>query len=197
MHAVATNPPQDIPDQQRVESMRGDEIAAKAVCEAIYLEFAPRLIPFAYGYVRSHAHAEEIVHDVFLAVWKRRQEWAPRTGIGTYLYTAVRNRALKVIRHDAVVARHATQTTSEADPVSSPVDVGDNSALTVALTTAIASLSENLREALTLRRNHEFSFREIGCTLGISEDAARVRVARAEQALRTALTPLLHANIEP
>jgi hypothetical protein len=48
--------------------------------------------------VRSAAIAEEIVLDVFLHIWKIRQELPGITHLTTYLFTCVRNRALNHLR---------------------------------------------------------------------------------------------------
>lgn len=54
-------------DTQLVERIRsGDERA----CESLYLTFYEPLWRSAFGYVRSSPIAEEIVQDVFMALWR-------------------------------------------------------------------------------------------------------------------------------
>lgn len=55
------------------------------------------LYQFAYGILKSRDDAEEVVSDVFISVWEKRDRLP---GIGSplmYLYTAVKNRALNSI----------------------------------------------------------------------------------------------------
>ena len=79
----------------------GDESA----CEALYRAYRTPLWRFAYSYVRSPEVAEELVQDVFLALWRNRAEAGTRGSIRTWLYAAIRNQALNHLRHERIVTR--------------------------------------------------------------------------------------------
>jgi RNA polymerase sigma-70 factor (ECF subfamily) len=97
-------------DRTLVECVRRGEESA---VEAIFAEYYDPLCRFAYGYVRSRAQAEEIVADVFLALWRQRALWQPTAGVARYLYGAVRNRALNEIRHARVSERWSEREAGE------------------------------------------------------------------------------------
>src|SRR5688572_24467295 len=71
----------------------------------LYLNTFNDLWSFARRYVESAAVAEEIVQDVFLKLWERRERWEVRGSVRSYLLGAVRNRALHFAEHSAVERR--------------------------------------------------------------------------------------------
>lgn len=177
----------DLQLQRRIQA--GDEEAF----DALYLRHARSLWGLAYSLVRSEADAEEIVHDVFLAIWNHRETWVISTGVLPYLFRATRNRAVNHLRHQRVVTQVETDASWHDNPpgmsdVPAPLDdvvVADDIEAVVRRT--IDALPERRRLVLVLRIEHHLSFSQIGEVMQISEKAAQVLFARA----RESLTPLL------
>ena len=80
------------------KSRTGD---AKAF-EQLFRLYCQPLIHFVCRYVRDTSTAENLVQEVFLAVWAHRSQLDPTRNIKTYLYTAVKNQVLKHLRHSDV-----------------------------------------------------------------------------------------------
>ena len=201
--AVARAAPQD--DAALVARVR---VGEEAACEALYLEHHERLWKFAYGYVRSRDVAEEIVQDVFLALWRGRREWEVRTSARTWLYAAVRNQALNHLRHERVVARLAAPADGKAgprDPCADadrprPIAMGgppadaqravEEQELDETVARAIAALPERRRVAMTLRWKHDLSAAEIARVLATTPESVRVLLTRARRDLAGLLARL-------
>ena len=49
---------------------------------------------------------DDIVQDAFVALWERRQAFASERSVKTFLYTAVRNSCLNLLRHQDVRQRY-------------------------------------------------------------------------------------------
>src|SRR5437868_11713254 len=81
----------------------GDEAAFDAIFRAWY---AP-LVRIAEGAVRERAIAEEVVQDVLLEVWRRREQLGAEESPRAYLIRAARNRALHHVRHVRVQQKSA------------------------------------------------------------------------------------------
>jgi RNA polymerase sigma-70 factor (ECF subfamily) len=64
---------------------------------------------FALGYVRNAAAADDLVQDVLCWVWEHRGTWAVDTSLKTYLFGAVRNRALNHGRRQRIMERWQCQ----------------------------------------------------------------------------------------
>ena len=72
----------------------GDVHALKILFEKYY---SP-LCHFAFKFVKSKDYAEEVVSDVFLNIWLKKEKIQIRTNLKTYLYTAVRNQSINHLR---------------------------------------------------------------------------------------------------
>ena len=176
----------------------GDESA----CEALYLAYRSPLWRFAYGYVRSREVAEELVQEVFLSLWRNRNDAALRTSIRAWLYAAVRNHALNHLRHERVVTRlserasrpharamhhtpdaNADESIAMGSPEPDAQLTVEAHELDAAVTRAVAGLPERRRLAMTLRWKHDLSPLEIARVLGTTPESVRVLLTRARQEL--------------
>ena len=190
---------------------RGDE----AAFELLYLAHHDELWRFAYTHVRSRDVAEELVQDVFLAVWGTRATWEVNTRVRAWLFASVRHLALNYLRHERVVTRttgaNARAARGGAFDGGSPASVGQTSgsamvdAMTMgtppmdqqlaleaeeidkAVVHAIAELPERRRIAMMLRWKHDMSSLEIARVLRTTPEAVRTLLSRA----RADLVPLL------
>lgn len=170
---------------------RGDETAF----ELLYLAHHDELWRFAFTYVRSRDVAEELVQDVFLAVWGTRATWEVNTRVRAWLYASVRHLALNYLRHERVVAR-TTGANAHAPPGAGPT-MDQQLALEAeeidrAVGHAIAELPERRRIAMTLRWKHEMSSLEIARVLGTTPEAVRTLLSRARADLVSLLELARH-----
>src|SRR5688500_15009815 len=62
--------------------------------EDIYRLFFIRLFNFALLYVHKKEIAEEVVNDVMMKVWNKRETLTGIQNLETYLFVAVRNQSL-------------------------------------------------------------------------------------------------------
>lgn len=60
----------------------------------LFLLFYPSLVPFAVSIIKSKELAEEIVSDVFIKIWQKRQQLDKVENLSFYLFTAVKNKCL-------------------------------------------------------------------------------------------------------
>lgn len=68
--------------------------------ELLYREYFVRLFRFCLSIIHRKEPAEEIVHDVFVNCWKKREELSSIKNLELYLYVSVKNLALNHIRDD-------------------------------------------------------------------------------------------------
>lgn len=178
--------------------------------EALYLAHHNELWRFAYTYVRSRDVAEELVQDVFLAVWGTRATWEVNTRVRAWLYASVRHLALNHLRHERIVTRTlgagewlgnhgpsgATERMSGSGPLEAmtmgapPIDQQlalEGEEINAAVSHAIAALPERRRIAMTLRWKHDMSSLEIARVLGTTPEAVRTLLTRARADLASLL----------
>jgi RNA polymerase sigma-70 factor (ECF subfamily) len=173
---------------------RGDRAAFEELFDTMH---AP-LCEVADSYVQSQAIAEEIVQDLFFAIWMKRDQLPNVDSLQAYLFTAARNRSLHHLRHRAMVRRWtswAGATPDVAGVAASPpladeaLDADERRAL---IRRAIDRLSPRVRLALVLQRDHEMTQAEIAEAMDISLKGVEKLLATARQKLR----PLLEAEGE-
>lgn len=165
----------------------GDSAALGALYEAAFQD----LWLFARRYV-GDAFAEEIVQDVFLWLWTRR-DWNIKTTVRAYLYGAVRHRTLNSKHRHAIEAR-ATELLLRDSTLESSLEEPDSlntAELRAMIAKTVATFPERQRAAIILRIDRGLSYSEIGDALGISATAAGNLVKKGETKLQEALRPFL------
>lgn len=181
-------PADDAEDRRRLARMReGDESAFDALFRIYY---GP-LVGLAESLLRTRAQAEEVVQDVLLELWRRRESLVVTETVRAYLFRSARNRALNELRRAKVAKRgepfaridEVTLPTAHADMVHEELDQ--------AIQAALEALSPPIRETFALSRTEGLRYSEIADRLGISVKTVEARMGRALKELRGALAEWL------
>jgi RNA polymerase sigma-70 factor (ECF subfamily) len=188
---VPVTPLPPLGEEQLIARVRaGDEQAF----EVLYLAHHEALWRFAYGYVRSREVAEELVQEVFLALWSARAGWEVRTRVRAWLYTAVRHQALNHLRHERLTVPILSAgiggpgTLAMGAPPQDAHEAVEAREFDDVVQLAVDNLPERRRIAMTLRWKHDLSAIEIAQVLGTTPEAARVLLTRARQELSILLS---------
>jgi RNA polymerase sigma-70 factor (sigma-E family) len=167
---------------------------ADTALEQLYAAHWRSLVRLAVLVVGDLAQAEEITQDAFVAVharWRRLRD--PDKALA-YLRQTVVNRSRSVLRHRAVVDRHARATgPTEASATALP---GSDEAAVAAerrgrVLAALQDLPDRQRAVMALRYYGGLSEAEIADALGISRGAVKSHASRGAASLRAALTDYL------
>jgi len=136
--------------------------------------------------VRDTSLAEEITQTVFIILARKAGSLGSRTVVSGWLYRTARYTAAKALtlrrrRHEreqeAYMRAQLNETEADAWMEIEPL-----------LETAMGQLGEKEQSALVLRFFEDRSFRDISSALGTTEAAAKMRVNRALEKLRTFFT---------
>ena len=169
-----------------VARLRGGDV--RALEELFRLHYAP-LCRFADRYLRDRAGAEDLVQDLFAALWANRTRLDLRGSVRTYLFTAVRNRALNVRKHQ-LVERDWNRDESVSDirvlhrAPRRPDELLDEREQQDRLRAAIALLPERCRLVMQLRWQEQMSYAEIAAVMGVSIKGVEIQLARGLATLR-------------
>ena len=135
----------------------------------------------AFRQVRSAQLAEEIAQSTFLKLARQAGQLAPNTVLTAWLYQVTRREAVDVIRREAR-RQMREQIATELNAMNATDDVWKQ--IEPLLDEAMFALDDTDRTAILLRYFENKSLREVGWTLGASDDAAQKRVSRAIERLR-------------
>ncbi|MDA0751111.1 MAG: sigma-70 family RNA polymerase sigma factor [Verrucomicrobia bacterium] len=128
--------------------------------------------------------AEETTQSVFLDLLKAAPKLPTQTILGAWLHQVTRRRCLDMIRAEK---RRRNRERIAADMQNNQTDQTCWKQIEWHLEEALESLSEKEYNAVILRFFEDKNHREVGKTLGISEDAAQKRIQRAVQHLSSFL----------
>lgn len=149
------------------------------------LSYRP-LLAYALRRGASPADAEEVVAETLLVAWRRRDDLPGEAEALPWLY-AVARRVLANQRRGRVRRRRLERLLGAPPTVADLVEEAQLAEEARALVAASRRLSEADQEVLRLAAWEGLSHREIGRSLGCSENAAALRLHRARLRLREAL----------
>lgn len=183
--------------QSRSERDTLDIHAMRRICEGddgavaeLYDRYAAMALGLAVKIVRDAQEAEDVVHDAFVAIVERADQYrAERGTVAAWLVTTVRNLALDRTRRRT---RRAQITDEElrhepAEPVQDPESLSWLAREREAVRRALEKLSPAQRQTLEIAFFEGLSYPEIAEREKIPLGTVKSRAARALAALRAAL----------
>nr|WP_295929469.1 RNA polymerase sigma-70 factor [uncultured Dyadobacter sp.] len=164
-------------DPQLLDRLGNDDPYA---FEDIYRRYWKRLYDFAYAKTRDADTAGEIVQDLFVTLWEKRNSLQVKNLQG-YLLTAVRNRVIDHYKSKAFATLDEIDSPSEPDY---PLFLDE---LEQAMQLAIGQLPEKTRRIFVLNRFEGNTIRQISTELGVPERTVEYHITQALRALKTHL----------
>lgn len=157
---------------------------------ALYNRYWQRLLVVATNKIQDLEEAEEIVHDIFVALWNRRQELEVTGDFGAYLAVSVKYRVMKVLAK-RYRQRNYTETLHFSFSDNSTQEWLQFSELQQQLGQLVAALPEKCRLVYTLSRESGYTQKQIAVELQISEKTVEAHLTKALKSLKAGLNYIL------
>ena len=166
----------------------------------VYVTYYSRMKHFAQEYVLSEADAENIVQDVFLEVWKRRDVLAYHVNLIAFLFTSVKNECLDFLQHKVIeekavthIKEEYTRTLQMKYESLEAFDGGffSEDDIETLITKAIDSLPEKCREIFIKSKIEGKRQKEIAEELGVSINTIETQMGIAYKKLKVELKDVL------
>jgi RNA polymerase sigma-70 factor, ECF subfamily len=172
------------PDLMRA-FVRKDPNAAREM----YDRFAPRVFGLGLVMLGNPAHAEDLVQDTFVKVWRTAASYdSARGSLDTWVLLIARSLAIDLIRRRVLETRTlATQEDPEAAVEPGPEGLVETHDLVERARAAMGSLTAGQRAALELAYFHGKTSAEVAEVEGIPIGTAKTRIRSALAKLREAL----------
>ena len=148
------------------------------------LPHSKKLLRFATHFLKDEDLARDVVQDVFLKLWQKRDSLEEVESIEAFTMRMTRNRCLDVIRANKTVpidAETDRKLKEKTVDVHSKVELSESANQIKKL---ISKLPDLQRTVMQLRDIEQFSYEEIAETTDLKVNAIRVNLSRARKKVR-------------
>ena len=145
-----------------------------------------KIFNFLSKMTASREDAEEITQEVFIKVYKNLYKYNNKWSFSTWIYRIAINTLrseYRKIKNNKDIDYYATIPELPANFSDYPEIAYEIKEQSVEIIKLIDQLKEDQKTALLLRCMQDFSFKEIGDILGITPDAAKMKIQRAKQSI--------------
>jgi RNA polymerase sigma-19 factor, ECF subfamily len=150
---------------------------------------------FAYTYNRLHVcdTSEEIVQDVFLSLWAKRESIIITSSLSAYLYGATKHRLLNELRSAKVRKAYASDYSAFVKNLTdnSNVEHQDVKDLENSLEVRVAQLPKQCQTVFKLSRHEHVPIPDIAARLKISTKTVENYITQALKYIRTSMGEFL------
>lgn len=156
--------------------------------DAIYSLYAVPLLNAAYKRLQSKEEAKEVVQEVFISLYLKKNEIKHPGNLAGYLFTALRNRILDIIKTDLLHTTHHHQLSKLQESYTDIESQLEQKELENTLQKAIGQLPDKCRKVFLLSRYEGLSYKEIAVQLNVSVNTVEKHVGKALRLLRLQLS---------
>jgi RNA polymerase sigma-70 factor (family 1) len=182
----------EIDNSDLVEMLKlGDKLAF----QQIYKRYWNRLFKLASSKVKGTDNAKEIVQDIFLDLWHRRQE-VTINDLERYLFSAVKYKVFDYFKKEALRQQYAYAVfLNHNDAEENTEDEIAYNDLFKHMTETLNVMPEKTKTIFELNRIQNKTADEVSSLLGIPKRTVEYHIAQAIKVLRVRLREYMHTVI--
>ena len=158
--------------------------------EELFRRFYAPLCSYAYRFTGNPDYSEEFVQELFYVLWRDRLEIEIDRSVKSYLYEAIRNRALHYLAHLRVRERYGRAVRSEASWVtdfSSPEADVEARDFEKRVNEILQEFPDRRRRIFCMNRFGGNKYTEIATKLSVSVKTVEAEMHKALKALKFGL----------
>ena len=153
------------------------------IFDQVLAEHAAMIDRLIAGMESNPACRDELRQEVALALWRATPSWRQASSLKTFVARVTHNVCVSHVRSASRAPKHHELSDTVMDKAEATDDAVVRADLGRRLLAEVSKLPRGMREVATLYLD-DFSAREIGETLGISEGAVFTRITRLRETLR-------------
>lgn len=140
---------------------------------------------FVYSFVNDREVARDVVHDLFLNLWRNRTAIDPSRSVKSYLFSMAHNQALNYLKHQRVIALNERGVAEELKGYEGNTEELEQRLARVRQ--KVQELSEQQRAVVLKCCVEGKMYREVAAEMNISENTVKTHLTRAMKFLREEL----------
>lgn len=144
----------------------------------------------ALRYVKDYSLAEDLVQDVFVALWEKKADAKIHTNLKNYFFRAVKNHSINLIQRNKSVTTSLSELFIDL-PEEETANSFSQEEMAVKVHNAIQELPPACRSIFKLAYEQNYSYQEIADALQISKNTVKTQMGIAYKQLRNKLNTLV------
>ncbi len=168
------------------ELQKGNERAF----DTIFKQYYKPLCQFSYSLIKDQDTAENLVQEVFVKLWEKRENITKIDSLLSYLMGMVRNQSIDFLRKEKANSKIYNQLRPENSENTTEEQISKNE-FEEKLLKSILNLPERCRTAIEMSRFEGFSNKEIALKMEISVKGVEALIGRSLKLLRYELQEFL------
>lgn len=162
--------------------------------EEVFKTYFGPLCNYVNSYIKDWESSREIVQGTFMKVWENRDTININTSAKSYLYSAVRNRMIDMIRSNKKLDEY--KNAANVDEIEENIDHMNSFVVREEILRSMDKLKPKMRKIFSLSKVEGLTYNEIAAYLNISKRAVEDNVAKALKLLKEDLegNELLFSN---
>jgi RNA polymerase sigma-70 factor (ECF subfamily) len=159
------------------------------------LPISNKLLRFAYQILQDEEEAKDVLQDIFLKLWQKRDELGKVENLEAFAIRMTRNRCLDLIRTRRTVSMEIVKKISRAGEYCSDTDYLENAEMAGLVKRIIAELPDLQRTIIHLRDIEQLEYEEIAEAIDVNVNAIRVNLSRARKKVRDEILKIQNYGI--
>lgn len=164
----------------------------RAAFEKVFYSYYEDLCRYAFSILKKDDASEDLVQQVFVNFWEKREQTIISGSLKSYLFRSVHNQSLNLIKHEKVKANYIQYSQFYETKYHSEVEEGlEGKELALEIETVIESLPNQCRKIFIMNRMESLKYSEIADELGLSIKTVENQIGKALKILRSSLSHYL------
>ena len=168
--------------------------STKEEYKEVFEEFYNPLCNFANKIVERRDLAEDVVQEVFVQIWQKRESINLKTSLKNYLFQSTRNKAIEILRRKKLETKYINSEMNTMETSYNIESDADAYMLKDKLKRCIRQLPPKCQQIFVMSKMNGLTYAEIAEELNLSVKTVENQIGRGLKLLREMLTKMRSDN---